>query len=204
MTTTPKELMPKDETADFLIYTTPEGDVKIEAFLHNENIWLTQKRMAELFGVQIPTINEHLKNVFLSGELKENSVIREFLTTASDGKKYNTKFYNLDAIISVGYRVNSKQATLFRIWATKVLKEYILKGFAMDDNRLKNGQHFGKDYFKELLERVRSIRASERRIYQQITDIFAECSIDYDPQSEITREFYATVQNQFFYATVQK
>ena len=204
MTTTTKELMTKDEIADFLIYTTPEGDVKIEAFLHNENIWLTQKRMAELFGVQIPTINEHLKNVFLSGELEENSVIREFLTTASDGKKYNTKFYDLDAIISVGYRVNSKQATLFRIWATKVLKEYILKGFAMDDNRLKNGQHFGKDYFKELLERVRSIRASERRIYQQITDIFAECSIDYDPQSEITREFYATVQNQFFYATVQK
>ena len=195
-----KELTTKDETADFLIYTTPEGDVKIEAFLHNESIWLTQKRMAELFGVQIPTINEHLKNVILSGELKENSVIREFLTTASDGKKYNTKFYNLDAIISVGYRVNSKQATLFRIWATKVLKEYILKGFAMDDNRLKNGQHFGKDYFKELLERVRSIRASERRIYQQITDIFAECSIDYDPQSEITREFYATVQNQFHYA----
>src|SRR3989344_2326677 len=149
MTTTTKELMPKDETADFLIYTTPEGDVKIEAFLHNENIWLTQKRMAELFGVQIPTINEHLKNVILSGELKENSVIREFLTTASDGKKYNTKFYNLDAIISVGYRVNSKQATLFRIWATKVLKEYILKGFAMDDNRLKNGRYFGKDYFKE-------------------------------------------------------
>ncbi len=190
----------KDQVTDFLIYTTPEGDVKIEAFLHDENIWLTQKRMSELFCVSIPTINEHLKNIFNSKELDENSVIRKFLTTASDGKKYQTNFYNLDAIISVGYRVNSKQATLFRIWATKVLKEYVLKGFAMDDDRLKNGQYFGKDYFIELLERVRSIRASERRIYQQITDIFAECSIDYDPRSEITKEFYATIQNKFHFA----
>ncbi len=196
----PNELMPKDEATDFLIYSSPDGSVRVEAFLHNENIWLTQKKMAELFNVQIPTINEHLKNIFKSGELDENSAIRNFLTTANDGKKYATNFYNLDAIVSVGYRVNSKQATQFRIWATKILKEYIIKGFAMDDERLKNGKYFGKDYFDELLERIRSIRASERRIYQKITDIFAECSIDYDPQSEITKEFYATVQNKFHYA----
>lgn len=195
-----KELMPRDEVTDFLIYTTPEGDVKIEAFLHKENIWLTQEKMSELFGVQRPAITKHLQNIFESHELNENSVSSILEHTATDGKKYKTKFYNLDAIISVGYRVNSKRATLFRIWATKVLKEYVIKGFAMDDNRLKNGQYFGKDYFKELLERVRSIRASERRIYQQITDIFSECSIDYDPQSEITKEFYATVQNKFHYA----
>ncbi len=195
-----KELTPKDEVTEFLIYSSPDGKVKVEAFLHDENIWLTQKRMSELFNVQIPTINEHLKNIFKSGELDENSVIRKFLTTAGDGKKYPTNFYNLDAIISVGYRVNSAQATQFRIWATKILKEYIIKGFAMDDERLKNGKYFGKDYFDELLERVRSIRASERRIYQKITDIFAECSIDYDPKSEITEEFYATVQNKFHYA----
>lgn len=194
------ELTPKDETAEFLLYKSPEGDIRIEVFLHNENIWLTQKRMAELFDVQISTINEHLKNIFSSGELEENSVIRKFLITAADGKKYDTKFYSLDAIISVGYRVNSQKATQFRVWATKILKEYIIKGFAMDDERLKNGKHFGKDYFDELLERVRSIRASERRIYQKITDIFAECSIDYDKDSDITREFYATVQNKFHYA----
>ncbi len=198
--------MPKDEVTDFLIYTTPEGDVKIEAFLHKENIWLTQDKMSELFGVQRPAITKHLKNIFESGELKEEEVssILEQTTKhgAIAGKTQTNKvtFYNLDAIISVGYRVNSKQATLFRVWATKILKEYVIKGFAMDDNRLKNGKYFGKDYFKELLERVRSIRASERRIYQQITDIFAECSIDYDPKSEVTKEFYATVQNKFHYA----
>ena len=195
-----KELMPKDEVTDFLIYTTPEGNVKVEAFLHKENVWLTQDKIADLFGVQRPAITKHLINIFESGELEENSVSSILEHTAPDGKKYKTKFYNLDAIISVGYRVNSKQATLFRIWATKILKEYVLKGFAMDDNRLKNGQYFGKDYFDELLERVRSIRASERRIYQKITDIFAECSIDYDPQSDITQDFYATVQNKFHYA----
>ncbi len=195
-----KELTPKEETTEFLLYTSPQGGIKVEVFLQEENIWLTQKRMAELFGVQIPTINEHLKNIFQSGELDETSVIRKFLITASDGKQYNTNFYNLDAIISVGYRVNSRQATLFRIWATKTLKEYILKGFALDEERLKNGRYFGKDYFTELLERVRSIRASERRIYQKITDIFAECSIDYDPHSEITQDFYALVQNKFHYA----
>ncbi|MFH1127002.1 MAG: virulence RhuM family protein [archaeon] len=195
-----KELTLKDEVADFIIYTTPKGDVKIEVFLHNENIWLTQDKMSELFGVQRPAITKHLINIFKSHELDENSVSSILEHTAIDGKNYKTKFYNLDAIVSVGYRVNSKQATLFRIWATKVLKEYIIKGFSMDDNRLKNGQYFGKDYFKELLERVRSIRASERRIYQQITDIFAECSIDYNPKSEITKEFYATIQNKFHYA----
>ncbi|MBS3174749.1 virulence RhuM family protein [Candidatus Woesearchaeota archaeon] len=195
-----KELIPNNEVTDFLIYTTPDGNVKVEAFLHDENIWLTQKRMAELFNVEVPTINEHLKNIFKSRELDENSVIRKFLTTANDGKKYMTIYYNLDAIISVGYRVNSKEATQFRVWATKVLKEFVIKGFVLDDNRLKNGQYFGKDYFDELLERVRSIRASERRIYQKITDIFAECSIDYDPNSLITKDFYATVQNKFHYA----
>ena len=160
--------------------------------------------MAELFGVTVPTINEHLKNIFKTSELDENSVIRKFRTTAKDGKNYNTKYYNLDAVISVGYRVNSAQATQFRIWATALIKEYIIKGFTMDDERLKNGRYFGKDYFKELLERVRSIRASERRIYQQITDIFAECSIDYDSKSDTTRLFYAHVQDKFHYAiTVQ-
>src|SRR4051812_34867569 len=185
----------------FLLYNSAEGGVKIEVFLQNETIWLTQKRMSELFGVQLPAISKHLKNIFESGELKEDSVISILETTAVDGKTYDTKFYNLDAIIAVGYRVNSKQATQFRIWATQVLKEYIIKGFALDDDRLKQGeQAFGKDYFKELLERVRSIRASERRIYQQITDIFAECSIDYDPKSKTTKNFYAIVQNKFHYA----
>ncbi len=194
------------EVTDFLIYTTPQGDAKVEVFLHKETIWLTQDRMAELFNIQRPAITKHLKNIFESGELdeKEVSSILEHTTKhgAIKGKTQTNqvKFYNLDAIISVGYRVNSQQATQFRIWATRVLKEHIIKGFSIDDNRLKNGQYFGKDYFKELLERVRSIRASERRIYQQITDIFVECSIDYDSESEITREFYATVQNKFHYA----
>jgi hypothetical protein len=169
--------------------------------LQNETIWLTQKMMAELFGVGIPAINKHLSKIFESSELVENSVISILETTASDGKNYKTKFYNLDAVISVGYRVNSAKATQFRIWATKTLKEYIVKGFVLDDNRLKQGETlFGKDYFKELLERVRSIRANERRIYQQITDIFSECSIDYDRESEITKNFYAMVQNKFHFA----
>lgn len=190
----------KDSLTEFLLYTTPNSDVKVEIFLHNESVWLPQKRMAELFGVQRPAITKHLKNIFDSGELDENSVSSILEHTAQDGKAYQTKYYNLDAILSVGYRVNSAQATQFRIWATKVLKEYIIKGFAMDDERLKNGRYFGKDYFDELLERVRSIRASERRIYQKITDIFAECSIDYDNNSETTKNFYATVQNKFHYA----
>ncbi len=195
-----KELTPKEETTEFLLYTSPQGGIKVEVFLHQENIWLTQDRMAELFDVQRPAITKHLINIFESGELDEKSASSILEHTASDGKRYKTKFYNLDAIISVGYRVNSSKATQFRIWATKILKEYILKGFTLDDERLKNGRYFGKDYFAELLERVRSIRASERRIYQKITDIFAECSIDYDPQLPITQDFYAIVQNKFHYA----
>ncbi|VGO15972.1 hypothetical protein PDESU_04561 [Pontiella desulfatans] len=195
-----RELSIRDELTDFLLYTAPDGQVKVECVLHDETIWLPQKKMAELFGVGVPSISKHLNNIFESGELEEISVISILETTAADGKNYQTKFYNLDAIISVGYRVNSSRATQFRIWATKLLKEYIIKGFAMDDDRLKNGRHFGKDYFRELLERIRSIRASERRIYQQITDIFSECSIDYDPKSETTRRFYAHVQDKFHYA----
>lgn len=193
------DLVPNE--SEFILYTTPTGDVRLDVLVLDESIWLTQKSMGELFGVGVPAISKHLGNIFESGELEENSVISILETTASDGKTYKTKFHNLDAIISVGYRVNSSQATQFRIWATRTLKEYIIKGFAMDDERLKQGNTlFGKDYFKELLERVRSIRASERRIYQQITDIFAECSIDYDPHSDITKEFYASVQNKFHYA----
>ena len=190
----------RDQTTEFLLYTAPNGAIKVEVLLANETIWLTQKRMAELYGVGVPAISKHLKNIFESNELDPDSVISILETTAEDGKKYQTQYYNLDAVISVGYRVNSAQATQFRIWATQLIKEYIIKGFAMDDERLKNGRYFGKDYFRELLERVRSIRASERRIYQQITDIFAECSIDYDPKSETTRLFYAHVQDKFHYA----
>ena len=190
----------RDQTTEFLLYTAPNGAVKVEVLLAGETLWLTQKRMAELFGVGVPAISKHLKNIFESNELDPDSVISILETTAEDGKKYQTQYYNLDAVISVGYRVNSAQATQFRIWATQLIKEYIIKGFAMDDERLKNGRYFGKDYFRELLERVRSIRASERRIYQQITDIFAECSIDYDPKSETTRLFYAHVQDKFHYA----
>ena len=193
------------QESNFLLYTTPSGDVRLDVMLLEESIWLTQKSMGELFSTSKQTISYHLTNIFKEGELEENSVVKEILTTASDGKNYATKFYNLDSIISVGYRVNSTRATQFRIWATKTLKEYIIKGFAIDDERLKQGKTlFGKDYFKELLERVRSIRASERRIYQQVTDIFAECSIDYDPQSSITKKFYATVQNKFHYAITDK
>ena len=192
---------------NFLVYSTPDSDIKVNAVIKDETIWLTQKSMAELFGVQTPAISKHLKNIFEEGELEEQVVISKMETTTQHGAIANktqtseTNFYNLDAIISVGYRVNSIQATHFRIWATKVLKEYLQKGFVLDDERLKQGKDaFGKDYFRELLERVRSIRASERRIYQQITDIFAECSIDYDKDSQITQDFYATVQNKFHYA----
>jgi len=195
-----KQIQVSDELSTFLLYTTPNGDVKIEIYFKNESVWLTQKKMAELFDVGVPAISKHLSNIFESGELIENSVISILETTAEDGKKYQTKYYNLDAIISVGYRVNSSKATQFRIWATERLKEYIIKGFSIDDDRLKNGRYFGKDYYEELLERIRSIRTSERRIYQQITDIFAECCIDYDPNSEITRHFYASVQNKFHFA----
>lgn len=195
-----KSLSPMDQTTEFLLYTAPGGKVAVEVFLHNENIWLPQKRIAELFDTTAQNVGQHLKNIFADGELDENSVIKNFFATAVDGKNYKTKFYNLDAIISVGYRVNSSKATQFRIWATERLKEFIVKGFVLDDERLKNGRYFGKDYFRQLLERVRSIRASERRIYQQITDIFAECSIDYDSRSETTQQFYAHVQDKFHFA----
>ncbi|WP_185290018.1 virulence RhuM family protein [Chryseobacterium lactis] len=195
----------EENTQNFILYTTSNGDVKLNVLLQDESVWLTQKAIAELFGVQRPAITKHLLNIFESEELEENSVSSILEHTASDGKKYDTKFYNLDAIISVGYRVNSSKATQFRIWATQTLKEYIIKGFVLDDNRLKQGQNiFGKDYFKELLQRIRSIRASERRIYQQVTDIFAECSIDYDKNADITKNFYAMVQNKFHYAITGK
>jgi hypothetical protein len=195
-----------DQTTEFLLYTAPNGTVKVEVLLSNESIWLTQERMAELFGVQRPAITKHLKNIFESHELQEDVVCSILEQTTAHGaiagktQTSKVKYYNLDAVISVGYRVNSSQATQFRIWATALIKEYIIKGFAMDDERLKNGRFFGKDYFRELLERVRSIRASERRIYQQITDIFAECSIDYDPKSKTTQQFYAHVQDKFHFA----
>lgn len=197
------KLSVKDQTSEFLLYTAPNGDIKVEVLLSDETIWLTQKRMAELFGVGVPAVSKHLENIYESGELQREATISILETVQQEGSrevKRKLEYYNLDAVISVGYRVNSTQATQFRIWATQLIKEYIIKGFAMDDERLKNGQYFGKDYFKELLERVRSIRASERRIYQQITDIFAECSVDYDPQSETTRQFYAHVQDKFHYA----
>lgn len=191
----------------FLMYKAAQEDIAVRAVIKDESIWLTQKAMAELFGVQPPAISKHLRNIFAEGELKEEMVISKMeITTNYDsklGKTQNTvvNFYNLDAIISVGYRVNSHRATQFRIWATNVLREYMIKGFAMDDERLKQGETaFGKDYFRELLERVRSIRASERRIWQQITDIFAECSVDYDKNAAITHAFYAMVQNKFHYA----
>ena len=182
-----KKLSIKDETSEFLLYTAPNGAVKVEVLLGDETIWLTQQRMADLFGVQRPAITKHLKNIFETGELDEKVVVSILEHTSQHGavegktQTQNVKYYNLDAVISVGYRVNSTQATQFRIWATKLIREYLVKGFALDDERLKNGRFFGKDYFRELLERVRSIRASERRIYQQITDIFAECSLDYVP-----------------------
>jgi hypothetical protein len=200
-----KPVIPQNSFTEFLLYTTPNGKVKVEIFLRNETVWLTQKRMADLFGVGIPAINKHLKNIFESGELQEDSVISILEITADDGKKYSTKFYNLDAIISVGYRVNSAQATHFRIWATQVLKEYIIKGFAMNDERLKNPDNiFGKDYFEEQLARIRDIRSSERRLYQKITDIYAQCSADYDPNTDITKQFFATVQNKLHFAITGK
>ena len=196
-----------NENSEFpvVLYTTPEGRVTVKAIVRDETLWMTQMAMSELFGVNKPAISKHLKNIFESGELQELSVVSKMETAAAHGKRYLTGFYNLDAIIAVGYRVNSVRATQFRIWATSVLREYIIKGFALDDNRLKKGNNpFGEDYFKELLERIRSIRASERRIWQQITDIFAECSIDYDRNSQITRDFYGMVQNKFHYAITGK
>lgn len=192
----------------FLIYQTPNNEVRVDVFLQNETAWLTQKSMAALFDVNVPAISKHLSNIFDEKELDSESTISILETVQQEGNrrvKRNVEYYNLDAIISVGYRVNSAKATQFRIWATKTLKEFIIKGFVMDDERLKQGQTvFGKDYFKELLQRIRSIRASERRIYQQVTDIFAECSIDYDKNSSVTKNFYATVQNKFHFAITGK
>ncbi len=188
----------------FVLYHSDESDVSVNAVIQNDSIWVTQKAMADLFSVNTPAISKHLKNIYEEGELREESTVSKMEIVQTEGNRQvrrNVDFYNLDAIISVGYRVNSRQATKFRIWATGVLKEYMIKGFALDDERLKQGEAvFGKDYFRELLERVRSIRSSERRIWQQITDIFAECSIDYDRNSEVTKRFYATVQNKFHYA----
>ena len=188
----------------FLIYNSAEEDVSVNAVIKDESIWLSQRGMAELFDCTTDNISLHLKKIYAEGELEETATTEEFSVVQQEGKRNvsrSMRFYNLDAIISVGYRVNSRRATHFRIWATGVLKEYMTKGFALDDNRLKQGQTaFGKDYFKELLERVRSIRASERRIWQQVTDIFAECSIDYDKDSPVTHDFYAMVQNKFHYA----
>lgn len=188
----------------FLLYNTPDENIKVNVIVKDETLWLTQKAMAELFDVNSQAITKHLKNIFDEGELLKEATCSKMEQVQKEGErlvKRNVEFYNLDAIISVGYRVNSQKATKFRIWATGILKEYIQKGFVLDDERLKQGNTaFGKDYFRELLERIRSIRASERRIWQQITDIFAECSIDYDPRSQTTRQFYAMVQNKFHYA----
>ena len=194
----------QDNSSNFILYTSNTGDVKVNVFLENETIWLTQKSIGELFGVESHTITYHLKEIYSSQELEENSTTRKIRVVQKEGSRNvnrNLDFYNLDAIISVGYRVNSKQATQFRIWATKTLKEFIIKGFVLDDERLKQGnQVFGKDYFDELLERIREIRASERRFYQKITDIYAQCSIDYNPKSETTITFYKTVQNKLHWA----
>ena len=197
------------EEVKFLLYSYLEGDINIGVIIKDDTLWLTQKSMAELFGVGVPAISKHLKKIYESEELEKNTTISKMETVVNRGFvgeiKEEVEYYNLDAIISVGYRVNSIKATRFRMWATKILREYIQKGFVLDDERLKQGETtFGKDYFKELLERVRSIRASERRIWQKITDIFAECSIDYDKNSDITKDFYATIQNKFHYAIVGK
>lgn len=198
----------KIQQNNFLIYSTPNNNVRVDVFIQDETVWLTQKSLAELFDTSTQNITTHLKNIYQDAELQEDATCKEILQVQTEGKREVsriTKFYNLDAIISVGYRVNSSKATQFRIWATQTLKEFIIKGFVLDDNRLKQGQTiFGKDYFKELLRRVRSIRASERRIYQQVTDIFAECSIDYDKHSDITKNFYAMVQNKFHFAITGK
>ena len=193
-----------NEISNFVLYTTPNGDVNLDILLQDENLWLTQKGISELFGVSKSTVSHHLSNIYSDGELDKLATVRKFRTVQKEGNRAvqrELEYYNLDAIISVGYRANSTKATQFRIWATNTLKEFIIKGFVLDDERLKQGQTvFSQDYFRELLERIRSIRASERRIYQQITDIFAECAIDYDRNSEITKNFYAMVQNKFHFA----
>lgn len=193
-----KDIEPRK--GEILFYTTEDGKINLGVLFSNESVWLTQSQMVELFQVTKQNISLHINNIFKENELQVDSVVKEYLTTARDGKKYKTKYYNLDVIISVGYRVKSIQGTQFRIWATKTLREFIIKGFVLDDERLKNGANFDKDYFDELLERIREIRASERRFYQKITDIYAECSIDYDKNSETSKKFYATVQNKLHWA----
>lgn len=197
------DLTPLEPGTEFRLYTAPNGTVKVQVLVSNETIWLTQKRIAEMFGVGVAAISKHLDNIYASGELQREATVSILETVQQEGARNvsrSLEYYNLDAVISVGYRVNSSKATQFRIWATTLIREYIIKGFAMDDDRLKSGPAFGQDYFRELIERVRSIRASERRIYQKITDIFAECSIDYDPQSLITQRFFAHVQDKFHFA----
>jgi len=197
----------KDQLTEFLLYNSPNWEIKVEVFLHEESLRLNQKSIAELFGVDITTINEHIKNIYKTCELSEEWTIGDFPMVQKEWNrevKRTLKFYNLDVIIATWYRVNSNKATQFRIWSTKILKEYIIKGFSMNDEKLKNGKYFGKDYFKELLERVRSIRTSERRIYLQITDIFSECAIDYDKNSQTAKIFFATIQNKFHFAITGK
>lgn len=190
--------------SEFLLYAAPNGAVRVHVLFRDETAWLPQKGLAELFAVGVPAISKHLANIFESAELQENSVVSVLETTAADGKRYQTRYYNLDAIIAVGYRVNSYEATQFRIWATRTLREFLIKGFVLDDERLKQGKAaFGKDYFDELLERIREIRASERRFYQKITDIYA-LAVDYDASASITREFFATVQNKLHWAITGK
>ncbi len=194
----------KPNEGELILYQTQEGTVRIEVLYESETFWLNQKKIAELFGVDIRTISEHFRNIFASGELAEQSVLRKIRTTAADGKNYLVNFYSLDAIISVGYRVNSTQATQFRIWATQTLREFVVKGFVLDDERLKLNKRFGKDYFDELLERIREIRASERRFYLKITDIYEQCSIDYDTNAEISKTFFKTVQNKLHWAVTSQ
>lgn len=194
-----KKLTIRNSTAEFLIFTSQANTDGIEVRVEDENVWLTQKLIAKLFDVHIATVNEHLKNIFNAGELEENSVIRKFLITASDGKNYNTKHYNLEAIISLGYRINSERATNFRRWATRVLKDFTIRGYVLDDIRLKNGAYLSKQYFKDLILEIRDIRASERNFYQQITDIYAT-AIDYDLKSPTTKDFFANVQNKLHFA----
>ena len=198
------ELIENQVSSRILLYKTNQGETRIEVVFNSETFWLSQKRMADLYGVDVSTINYHLKEVFNSGELKEQAVIRKIPITAADGKNYDTMVYCLDAIIAVGYRVNSYQATQFRIWATSVLKEMIVKGFVLDDERLKQGKHFGKDYFDDLLERIREIRTSERHYYQKITDVYAECSADYDAKAETTKLFFKIVQNMMHWAVTHQ
>ena len=203
-----KQIVKQNSFTEFLLYTTPNGKVKVEIFLRNENIWLTQVKIAELFGIDRSVVTKHLQNIFKEGELDKKSTSAKIAQVQNEGQRQITRdveFYNLDAIISVGYRVSSRQATQFRIWATERLKEYIIKGFTMDDERLKDPDHiFGKDYFEEQLARIRDIRSSERRMYQKITDIYAQCSADYDPNEEITKQFFATVQNKLHFAITGK